>query len=134
MVIIQTYRVHHIKWNPTTIMYYSTKIKSHAGPPLCNALLASPVTLKPRLPLKLSHCSHQLCKSRAGANMVYSREECVFILKYYFVPKSFAAVCEAFSNVYPDKEALNRTIYQLVTKFLVNACLREGGGHFQNIL
>jgi hypothetical protein len=62
------------------------------------------MTLKSKSPLLLSHCSSQLQKSCAGANMVYSKAECVFILKHYFASKSFAAVCEAFSNVYPDKK------------------------------
>jgi hypothetical protein len=50
--------------------------------------------------------------------MVYSRAERVFILEHYFASKSFAAVREAFSNVYPDKEVPNKTtIHRLVTKF-----------------
>jgi hypothetical protein len=48
--------------------------------------------------------------------MVYSLAERVFILEYYFTSKSFAAVREAFSNAYPDKELPNKTtIQQLVT-------------------
>jgi hypothetical protein len=49
---------------------------------------------------------------------VYSRAERVFILEHYFASKSFAAVREAFSNVYPDKEVPNKTaIHRLVTTF-----------------
>jgi hypothetical protein len=50
--------------------------------------------------------------------MVYSRAEHVFILEHYFASKSFAAVREAFSNSYPDKEVPNKTttIHLLVTK------------------
>jgi len=36
--------------------------------------------------------------------MAYSRPEAVFILEHYFASTSFAAIREAFSNVYPDKE------------------------------
>jgi hypothetical protein len=36
--------------------------------------------------------------------MVYSQAEHVFILEHYFASKLFAAVGEAYSNVYPDKE------------------------------
>jgi hypothetical protein len=43
--------------------------------------------------------------------IVYSRAELVFILEHYFALKSFAAVREAFSNKYPEKEAPNKTIY-----------------------
>jgi hypothetical protein len=32
------YRVYHLKCNPTTAMYWSTKIKSEAGPLSCNTL------------------------------------------------------------------------------------------------
>jgi hypothetical protein len=39
--------------------------------------------------------------------MVYSRAERVFILEHYFASKSLAAVREAFSNAYPDKEVPN---------------------------
>jgi hypothetical protein len=41
--------------------------------------------------------------------MVYSQAEHLFILEHNFTPESFAAVCEAFSSVYPDKEVLNNT-------------------------
>jgi hypothetical protein len=33
----------------------------------------------------------------------------VFILEHYFASKQFAAVDEAFSNAYPDKEVPNKT-------------------------
>jgi hypothetical protein len=65
---------------------------------------------------------------------VYSQAERVSILEHYFASKSFAAVREAFSNTYPDKEVPKKTIRRLVTKFRVNDCLREGGGHFQHLL
>jgi hypothetical protein len=58
--------------------------------------------------------------------MVYSLAEHVFILIHYFTLKLFAAVHEAFSNAYPDKEALNKTtLHQLVTTFrdTDNVCL-----------
>jgi hypothetical protein len=54
--------------------------------------------------------------------MVYSRAERVFILEHYFASKSFAAVREAFSNAYPDKEVSNKTMHRLVTKFPVVVC------------
>jgi hypothetical protein len=42
----------------------------------------------------------------------------VFIPEHYFASKSFAAIREAFSNAYPDKEVPNKTtIHRLVTKF-----------------
>jgi hypothetical protein len=56
-------------------------------------------------------------KSCAGAKMVHSRAERVFILEHHFVSKSFAAVREAFSNAYPDKGVPNKTtVHLLVTK------------------
>jgi hypothetical protein len=57
----------------------------------------------------LGRCSRQLCKSCAGANIVYSRAELVFILEHYLASKSFAAVREVFNNAYPDKEVPNKT-------------------------
>jgi hypothetical protein len=41
----------------------------------------------------------------------------VFILEHYLQWKSFAAVREAFSNVYPDEVPNKTTIHRLVTKF-----------------
>jgi hypothetical protein len=59
----------------------------------------------------------------------------VFILEHYFASKSFAAVREAFSNAYPEKEVPNKTtIRPLVTTFQMDACLPEGGGYFQHVL
>jgi hypothetical protein len=59
-----------------------------------------------------------LAQKLCSANMVYSRAERVFIIEHHFASKSFAAVREAFSNAYPDKEVPNKTtVYRLVTKF-----------------
>jgi hypothetical protein len=72
-----------------------------------------------------------MCKSCTGANMVYvvySRAGHVFILKHDFISKSFAAVHEAFSNVYPDDKVPNKT--STSNKLQADACDREGGEHF----
>jgi hypothetical protein len=96
---------------------------------------SSPVTLGSTSPWLLGRCSHQKRKSYADANTVYSRAERVFILEHYFTPKLSAAVHKAISNAYLDKEVPNKvTRHRLVTKFWVDACLREGGGHFQHML
>jgi hypothetical protein len=59
----------------------------------------------------------------------------VFIHENYSASKSFAGVREAFSKACPDKEVPNKTtIHQVVTKFPVDGCLREGGGHIQHLL
>jgi hypothetical protein len=48
----------------------------------------------------------------------------VFILEHYFVSKAFAAVREAFSNAYPEKEVPNKTtIHRLVTEFRDTGCV-----------
>jgi hypothetical protein len=48
----------------------------------------------------------------------------VLILKHYFASKSFAAVREAFSIAYPDKEVPNKTtIHRLVTVSGQRKCL-----------
>jgi hypothetical protein len=41
--------------------------------------------------------------------MMYSREELVFVLDYYFAIKWFTAVCEVFINVYSKKQVPNDT-------------------------
>lgn len=41
------------------------------------------------------------------AKMVSSLTERVFIFQYYFASKSFAAIREAFSSAYPDKDIQN---------------------------
>jgi Holliday junction resolvase len=50
--------------------------------------------------------------------MVHSRAERVFILEHYLASKSFAAIREAFSNGFPDKEVPNKaTVHRLEVKF-----------------
>jgi hypothetical protein len=88
--------------NNSHVLRYRNEVTSRSTP-VKYSLPTSPVTLESR--------SRQLRRSCAGANMVYSRAERVFILKHYFVPKSFAAVREAFSNAYPDKEHRIRQQY-----------------------
>jgi hypothetical protein len=71
-----------------------------------------------RSPWLLGRCPSQMCRSSTGVNMVYSRAEQVFIFEHFFASKSFAAVREAFSNAYPDKDVPNKiTIHRLATKF-----------------
>jgi hypothetical protein len=72
----------------------------------------------------LGRFSRQLRKNCAGANMVYSRADHVFILEHYFASKSSAAVHEAFGNAYPDGEVPNKTTKGRVTKFQEDACFR----------
>jgi hypothetical protein len=73
-------------------------MKPEAGPSLCNRLSQPPLTLESRSLWLLGRCSRQLCKSCAGADMVYSQVECVFILRHYFALKLFAAACEKFRS------------------------------------
>jgi hypothetical protein len=100
--------VYHLKRNNNNhVLQHKNEITSRS----------SPVTLESRSPLSLGNCSRQLRKSCAGANMVYSRAERVFILEHHFASKSFADVREAFSNAYPDKEVPNKTtLHRLVIK------------------
>jgi hypothetical protein len=50
--------------------------------------------------------------------MVYLRAESVLFLAHYFASKSCAAVSEAFSSTYPDREVPKKTtIHRLLTKF-----------------
>jgi hypothetical protein len=68
------------------------------------------------------------CKSCTGADMIYSSQrECVFILELYFTMRSSAAVHEALSKAYFNKEVPNKTtIYQLATKNLGHGkCLQQ---------
>jgi hypothetical protein len=144
-VFVWLYRVYHLKCNLTTITYCCTKMKSDAGPPIVIDSLILPrgtwvkVTLVARM--LLMQVAQKLCWCRYGLGLFMSRH--VFILEHYFMSKSFAAVCEAFSSTYPDEEVLNKTtIHQLVTlckvtwKTLkrVDACVWEDGGYFQHLL
>jgi hypothetical protein len=50
----------------------------------------------------------------------------MLVLEHYFALKSFAAVREAFSNAYPDKEVPNKTtVHRLVLKFRDTGSLRQ---------
>jgi hypothetical protein len=59
--------------------------------------------------LLLGRCLQKLRNSCAGAIVVYSRTELVFILEHFVASESFAAVREAFSNPYPEKEVPIKT-------------------------
>jgi hypothetical protein len=76
--------VYDLKCNPTTITYCGTKIRSEVGPPPCNRLSQPPRDTRVKVTLFLGRCSLQFRKKCADANMVYSREERVFILEHYF--------------------------------------------------
>jgi hypothetical protein len=84
---------------------HCTKIKS-AGPPPYNRFYQHSSSHKSRSTLLLGHCSK--------AVQVWTRH----INEHHLTQKSFDAVSEAFSNVYPDKKVLNKTtIHWLVTTF-----------------
>jgi hypothetical protein len=111
---LHLYRIYHSKRNPnqsrTEVQKWNRKRVIDSP--------STPVTLESRSPWLLGRCSRQLRKRCARANMVYSRAERVFILEHYFASKSFAAVHEAFSNAYSDREVPNKTIiHRLVTEF-----------------
>jgi hypothetical protein len=112
------YRTYHLQRNPTTITYCNIKMKPEAGPPRVIDSPILPRDTRVKVTRLLGRCSRQLRKSCARASVMYSWAERVFILEHYFASKSFAAVREAFSNAYPDKEVPNKTIvHRLVTKF-----------------
>jgi hypothetical protein len=100
------YWVYHLKHNAVTIMYYSTKMKSEAGPPQHDRYFPSPQRhfLESRSPWLIGRCSSQLCKSCSREHMLHSRAERVFILTHYFIRKLFYDVHEVFSSAYPDKD------------------------------
>jgi hypothetical protein len=98
------------------VQRYKNEIISKSTPHVID-FLNTPVTLESRSPWFLGRCSRQLRKICAGANVMYSQAERVFIFEHYFASKSFTAVREAFSNAYSDKEVPNKTMNQLVTKF-----------------
>jgi hypothetical protein len=49
-----------------------------------------------------------LRKNSAGANMMYSQAEHVFILEHYFTTKLFDAICESLGNAFGEKKVTNR--------------------------
>jgi hypothetical protein len=102
----------HLKSSPRTVTCCCIRMKSEAGPPPCNRLS---LWGQSGIPLFLGRCSRELRRSCAGAKMVYSRTELAFILGHYFASKSFAAVPEAFTNVFHYKEVPNKTTDQMVT-------------------
>jgi hypothetical protein len=59
----------------------------------------------------LGRWSRQLRRSCAGANMVYSQAEFVFILENYFTLKLFAAVHKSCGKAYPDKKVPHKKQY-----------------------
>jgi hypothetical protein len=82
------------------------------------------VTLESNSSWLLGLCLLQLRKSCAGTIVTFPRAERVFILGHFFALESFAAACEAFNNVYPDREVPYKTaIHRFVTKFQVFVCV-----------
>jgi hypothetical protein len=63
--------------------------------------------------------------------MVYSRAERMFILEHNTSHKKRLLL---FVKHLAMRSPSKTTIHRLVTKFRVDACLREGGGHFQHLL
>jgi hypothetical protein len=93
-------------------MKHGTKMKSEADSPYLPHETRLKATLFAR-PLLTP-----VAQSCAGANKVYSRVERVSIIEHNMALKPFVAICEAFSNAYPDKEVWNKTtIHRLVTTF-----------------
>jgi hypothetical protein len=112
------FNLYHLKSNPTTITYYGTTMKSEADPPLCNRLSQpSPVTLEKKITLVarplITPVAQKLCRCEYG---VFTNRTSVHY-RTLLASKSFAAVREAFSNTYSDKEVQNQTtIHRLVTE------------------
>jgi hypothetical protein len=59
-----------------------------------------------------------MCRSSAGAGMVYLPAQRVPIPEYYFAPKSLTAVREASSSAHAHKDVPNMEILRVVTLFL----------------
>jgi hypothetical protein len=112
------YRVYHLKHNKQQSRTSCKHGIRNGSTPVERTLPTSPVTLESRSPWLLGRRSRQLRNSCAGASMVYSRAERVFILEHYCASKSVADFREAFSNAYPDREVTNKTTkHRLVTTF-----------------
>jgi hypothetical protein len=103
--------VYHLKCNPTTITYCGTKMKLGAGPPPCNRLSQLPVTLKPRSP---GSTAHAICTKAVQVQIqcIHKQNMCSFSNTTLH-----QNIHQAFSNVYPDKEAPNMTVCGLLIKF-----------------
>jgi hypothetical protein len=64
--------MYHLKCNPATTTHYCEKMKSEAGTTPGNTLTKSPVTVQSRRQWLLGHCSSQLRRSCADADMTIS--------------------------------------------------------------
>jgi hypothetical protein len=95
--------VYYLKCNPNINHLYCLQMKSEARLHPC-------MKVKLRSPWLLGRCSRQLRESSAGANMLYSRAERVFILDHYFAQKSFSAVREALSSASYDDDVPHRAM------------------------
>jgi hypothetical protein len=80
----ETYRVYHSKGNPTTITYCVQKLNQKQVHPRVIDSTNLPRDTRVMVSWLLGRCSRQMRKSYAGANMVYSRAERVFILEHCF--------------------------------------------------
>jgi hypothetical protein len=68
------------------------------------------------------YCCRQLRRSTAGASVLYSLAERVFVLEHSFASKPFAIVREGFSSAYLNGEVPNKTTL-LVSRVSLNRLL-----------
>jgi hypothetical protein len=75
--------------------------------------------------------AQKLCRCDRG---VFTSRMCVQSQIFYIASKLFSVVHVAFSNAYPDKEELNKTIHWLATIFWNrgSACLWQGILNWRN--
>jgi hypothetical protein len=110
-----SYRVCHLKCNPTTTAHCVQKWNRKSVHPNVS-LQNSAMILYSKSSWLLGRRCRQVRKICANANMVHSWAERVFTLQHYLESKSFADVCETFSNAYRDNETPNtRTVQRLLT-------------------
>jgi hypothetical protein len=96
------------------VLRYKNDIRRRLSPSVIDSPNL-PVTLESRSYWLLGRYLRQLRERCAGASMFrYLRAEDAIFLEHYFALQLFAAINEAFSNAYTDKELSN--IRRLVTK------------------
>jgi hypothetical protein len=110
--------VYHLKQNARKLTYSGKKLNHKQVHPHATDFPNLPRDTRRKVTLAARPLRMPVAQKLCGYEHAYSRVECVFIVEHYFASKSFAAVREAISSVYPDKEVLNKTtVHQLVTKF-----------------
>jgi hypothetical protein len=102
-LLSQLYRVYHLKQNQTTIMHCGTKMRSEAGPLLCNTVSQLPASCLSEGHLGSNAVCHSYPLHKRCAGAKYGGVTCRICVQSQTLQHiEITAVYKALRNAYPD--------------------------------